>query len=112
MKTVKLTAVLDYYDGIQIFAARDDKGRHYIATAIDTAGDFDRYLVAVAAPERLQQFCAGRLDLRALLLEAPGGEWYTTTANGAIEDPLSLKPETAPLSETPYLPDKGFFLTN
>ena len=108
MKTIKLTAVLDYYDGIQTFAARDAIGGHYIATAIDTVGGFDRYLVTGAAPERLEQFCAGQLDLRTLLLEAPGGEWYTTIANGTGNDPLTLEPHYGPLAETDYLPDAGF----
>ena len=110
MKTVKLTAILDYYDGIQTFAARDAIGGHYIATAIDTVGDFDRYLVTGAAPERLEQFCAGQLDLRTLLLESPGGEWYTTIANGTSDDPLILEPHYGPLAETDYLPDDGFLL--
>lgn len=110
MKTIKLTAVLDYYDGIQTFAARDAIGGHYIATAIDTVGGFDRYLVTGAAPERLEQFCAGQLDLRTLLLEAPGGEWYTTIANGTSDDPLTLEPQNGPLAETDLLPDDGYTL--
>ena len=110
MKTVKLTAVLDYYDGIQIFAAGDAIGGHYIATAIDTVGDFDRYLVVGVRPERLHEFEAGLLDLRGLLLESPGGEWYTTIADGAIDDPLTLEPQAGPLAATDYLPEPGFLL--
>ena len=110
MKTVKLTAVLDYYDGIQIFAAGDAIGGHYIATAIDTVGDFDRYLVVGVRPERLREFEAGQLDLRTLLLEAPGGEWYTTIADGTIDDPLTLAPQAGPLAATDYLPEPGFLL--
>ena len=110
MKTVKLTAVLDYYDGIQIFAAGDAIGGHYIATAIDTVGDFDRYLVVGVRPARLRELRAGMLDLRTLLLEAPGGEWYTTIADGTIDDPLTLEPQAGPLAATDYLPEPGFLL--
>ena len=112
MKTVKLSAVLDYYDGIQTFAAHDAIGGHYLATAIDTVGSFDRYLVVGVNPERLRALRAGSLDLRTLLLESPGGEWYTTIADGTIDDPLTLEPQSGPLSETDYLPDPGFFVAD
>ena len=111
MKTVKLTEVLDYYDGIQIFTARDPIGGHYVCDMIDTVGDFDRYAVVGVRPERLADFRAGRADLRTLLLlESPDGEWYITVADGTIDDPLTLEPQQKPLAETDYLPDEGVFL--
>ena len=110
MKTVKLTEILDYYDGIQIFAARDPIGGHYVCEMIDTVVDFDRYVVVGVRPERLDEFRTGEVDLRTLLLEAPDGEWFITIANGTIDDPLTLVPQQEPLSETEYLPDEGFFL--
>ena len=110
MKTVKLAAALDYYDGIQVFSARDGGGTCYIAAAVDQVGDHTRYLVTEAAPERLLRFCTGRLDLRTLLLEAPNGEWYTTVADGSIDDPLTLEPQAGALAGSGYLPDEGFFL--
>ncbi len=110
MKTVKLTEILDYYDGIQLFAARDDIGGHYVCEMIDTVGDFDRYVVVGVRPESLDEFRTGGVDLRTLLLEAPDGEWFITVADGTIEDPLTLVPQQEPLTETEYLPEEGFFL--
>ena len=110
MKTVTLTEVLDYYDGIQLFAARDPIGGHYVGDLIDTVGDFDRYLVVGVRPKRLDDFRTGRVDLRTILLETPCGEWYITTADGAVDDPLMLEPQHAPLAETDYLPEDGYFL--
>lgn len=111
MKTIKLTEILDYYDGIEVFAARDAIGGHYIALAIDTVGGYGRYVVTGAVPEGLQQFRAGVLDLRTLLLEATGGEWYITVADGAIDDPLALEPQAGPLAEREeFLPEPGFIL--
>ena len=111
MKTIKLTEVLDYYDGIEVFAARDAGGSPYIALAIDSAGGFGRYVVTGAVPERLQQFRSGGLDLRTLLLEAPGGDWYITVADGTINDPLALEPQAGPLAEREeFLPEPGFVL--
>lgn len=111
MKTIKLTEVLDYYDGIEVFAAQDIGGSPYIALAIDSVRGLGRYVVTGTVPERLQQFRFGVLDLRTLLLEAPGGEWYITVANGTINDPLALEPQAGPLAEREeFLPEPGFVL--
>lgn len=110
MKIVKITEILEYYDGIQIFAARDPIGGHYIGYMIDTVGDSDRYAVVGVSPEPLADFQAGQVDLRTLLLESPNGEWYITVPGGTIEDPLVLEHQHKPLSETGYLPQDGYFL--
>ena len=110
MKTVKLTEILDYYDGILLFAAQDPIGGHYVGDLIDSVGDFDRYAVVGVRPERLNDLRAGRVDLRTVLLESPEGEWYITTANGTIDDPLTMEPQQVPLADTDYLPDDGYFL--
>lgn len=110
-KTIKLTDILDYYDGIEVFEARDAIGGHYIALIMDKVGSFNRYLVTGTVPERLQLFRSGVLDLRTLLLEAPGGEWHITVADGTIDDPLVLETQTGPLSESnEFLPETGFIL--
>ena len=110
MKTVKLTEIFDYYDGIQLFAARDPIGGHYVCDMIDTVGDFDRYLVVGVRPERLDEFRTGKVDLRTLILEAPDREWFITVADGTIEDPLTLVPQQESLAESEYLSEEGFFL--
>ena len=74
MKTIRPTEVLAYYDGVEVFAGRDGGSGHYVGAFIDASGDADRYLVVGARAERLREFRAGMLDLRTLLLEAPGGE--------------------------------------
>lgn len=106
---VKLTEVLEYYDGILLFTAQDPIGGNYICEAIDTVGDFDRYAVVGVRPERLEDFRAGRVDLRTLMLEAPEGEWYITVDDGGTDDPLMLEPQHVPLTETGYLPKEGYF---
>lgn len=110
MKTIYPTAILDYYDGVLAFEARDAIGGHYIGAAIKPAGGYDRYLVTGARPERLRQFRSGALDLRTLLLEAPGGEWYITLTNSDPGDTLTLEPQPGPLAATDYLPEPGFLL--
>jgi len=110
VKLIWLTEILDYYDGIQIFAGQDANGGGYVGSLIDRAGPADRYLVTAAAPESLQQFREGRLDLRTLLLAAPGGQWYLSFDRDGGDTPLPLEPQAGPLTATDYLPEPGLFL--
>ena len=48
-----MTFILDYYDGIQAFAAQDPIGDHYVGSIIERTSENDRYLVVGARPERL-----------------------------------------------------------
>lgn len=110
MKTIKVTEILDYYDGILAFAAQDLIGGHYVGSLIERTHQEDRYLVVGAKPEGLANLRNGKIDLRALLLEAPEGEWYITTPEGTIDDPLTLASQQTPLADTDYLPEAGYFL--
>ena len=110
MKTAKITEILEYYDGILAFAAQDPIGGHYVGSLIERTRENDRYLVVGAKPEHLNDLRNGKIDLRALLLESPDGEWYITTPEGVIDDPLTLEPQQTPLAETDYLPEAGYFL--
>ena len=110
MKTIRPTEVLAYYDGVEVFAGRDGGGGDYVGSFIDSGADADRYLVVGARAERLGEFRAGMLDLRTLLLEAPGGEWYITLAWGEAGENLVLEPQAGSFEATDYLPDPGFLL--
>ena len=110
MKTVRAFNVLDYYDGIEIFAARDERGEHYLGSRIDTSGDHDRYAVVAVRSERLREFCSGKLDLRELMLEAPKGEWYVTVASMAFGQPMPLELQDTLLKQADVLPSPGFTL--
>src|SRR5271165_6241073 len=94
MKTIRHTATLFYYDGPQVFEARDGIGGHYVAMMVEPEGDQDRYLVAGVAPERLRQFRSGALDLRSLLAEAGEGEWFLATVAAGLQAGLLLLPQT------------------
>ena len=110
MKTIRHTTTLFYYDGPQVFEARDAIGGHYVAVMVPPQNGQDRYLVAGVVPERLRQFRSGALDLRSLLSEAGADEWYLATAAKGLEQPLTLVPQNAPLAGSGFLPDAGFLL--
>ena len=120
MKTVQYESTLFYYDGPQVFEARDAIGGHYVAvmvdsgprssTAVITEGLGDRYLVAGVAPERLRQFRAGAIDLTSLLIDSDEDERYVATAGNGLGDALTLERLKTPLIESGYLPERGFLL--
>ena len=110
MKTITPIEVLVYYDGVEVFAAQDPIGGNYIGMIVDEAGETDSYLVTGVSPEQLRLFRSGALDLKTLLLEAKGDEWYLTRADGEWGDPLVLVNQTTPLATTDYLPDEGLLL--
>jgi len=110
MKTIRYTATLFYYDGPQVFEARDAIGGHYVAMMVEPENSQDRYLVAGVEPERLRQFRAGLIDLRTLLTERSVEEWFLTVAGNDLGEPLELHPGQGRLTEGAFLPDAGFLL--
>ena len=110
MKAIKLTDILVYYDGVQVFAGRDAIGGHYVGAAIGPGIVTNRYMVTGADPERLRQFRGGLLDLRTLLLEAPDGEWFVTVDKEGGDSPLYLEPQPGPVAECDCLPGPNFTL--
>jgi hypothetical protein len=110
MKTIRHTTTLYYYDGPQVFEARDACGGRYIATMIEQAELRDRYLVVEVEPGRLCQFRLGALDLRALLLERGADEWFLTSPTGGLDAPFVLEPQSSALASSRHLPDDGFIL--
>ena len=111
MKTVEPTDILDYYDGVLLFEARDPLGGHYIGAAAEPKDGYDRFVVTGVRPERLREFRAGAVDLRTLMLESPWGEWYIALTNGDPGESLVLEPQEGNLADTTgLLPLEGYTL--
>ncbi|HEY5233632.1 MAG TPA: DUF6575 domain-containing protein [Verrucomicrobiae bacterium] len=110
MKTIRHTNTLYYYDGPQIFEARDAIGGNYIAVMVETVDGKDKYMIAGVEPERLRQFRTGAIDLRGLLTERAETEWYLATFAEGLETPLALESQNGLLTAYPHLPESGFVL--
>lgn len=110
MKTIRHTNTLFYYDGPQVFEARDVIGGHYVAVAVESETKADRFLVTGVAPERLRQFRSGALDLRSLLIEGGTEEWYLVTVDAGLDQPLALVAQHEALVQSDFLPDSDFYL--
>ena len=110
MKKITPTEILDYYDGVDIFAGCDRIGGNYIGLRVSTEANLDRYLVAGISPDRLRHFRSGRVDLRTLFMEADSDGWFITIADGASGEPLVLEPGSGPVVASGFLPQEDYFL--
>ncbi len=110
MKTIKYNRTLFYYDGPQVFEARDMIGGHYIAVMVNSDNSNDQYLVTGVSPDRLRDFRSGIVDLRTLLIESKEQDQYLTTIASDLEEPLELNQLSISLSDSGFLPDAGFVL--
>lgn len=110
MKTIRHTATLYYYDGPQVFEARDAIGGHYIGVMITPTGGRERYMIAGVEPERLRQFRIGALDLRSLLLERSEPNWFFASPGADAGAPLTLETRSEALAAFAELPEPGFVL--
>ena len=109
VKTVRYESTLDYYDGIQIFEARDAIGGHYLATLIDSDDSNDRYLVVGVDPASLQVFRDGYSDLREVLVHASAIGWCLAESDGDFGNPLELYIREGAIPDD-LLPEAGFTL--
>ena len=110
MKTIKMTEILEYYDGILLFVAQDEIGGHYVGNLVESKPECNKYAVVGVKPQRLDDFQTGQIDLRTLMLEMPTREWFTATTGEYIDDPRELVQQQEPLENHCYLPKPGHFL--
>ena len=110
MKKIRHTKTLFYYDGPQVFEARDAIGGHYVAVMVESDNLNERYLVAGVTPEQLREFRSGGIDLRSLLIGSDEEERYLATVETDLDHPLVLNHLSIPLADSGFLPDDGFVL--
>ena len=110
MKSIQHIQTLFHYDGPQVFEARDAIGGHYVAVMVESENVHDRYLVIEVTPERLCEFRSGKVDLRSVLMNAADQEWYVTTIEDGLDQPLQLVAGVGSVVESGLLPDPGFVL--
>ena len=98
-----------YYDCELIFEAEDAVGRKYLAVHHDDYATGCEYAVVPVNRQELAQLKAGRLDLRSLMLAAPGGKWYTTK-NDDDAEAFVLHDQPTPIAMCESLPDAGYYV--
>ena len=110
MKTIRYNKTLFYYDGPQVFEARDAIGGHYIGVMLEPEGEQDRFLIKGTSPDSLRCFRSGSLDLRSLLLESVADEWFLGTSPSGFQEPFAVNTRMDSLDASGFLPEPGFLL--
>lgn len=110
MTAIQHTNTLLYYDEPIVFEACDREGQRYLAMAVESLEDEDRYLIVAASPRQLDQLSTGRIDMRSLLLKAGKNAWFISTTKTGTKDPMLIERQRIPLEKSGLLPDGGFFL--
>ena len=108
MKTIRHIETLFYYDGPQVFEARDAIGGHYVAVMVAPRSEQDRYLIRGVAPEKLRQFRSSKLDLRSLMLDGGDETWYLAEVEMGLDHPLKLEEQKQSILSSGFLPEPGF----
>lgn len=110
VKAIHHTSTLLYYDGVQVFEARDAIGGHYIAFLVPSTKTDNQYLVGGVEPEKLRQFRSGVLDLRSLFESSDADDRYLAVVEEGLNEPLALRRLSEALDEGALLPEEGFVL--
>lgn len=100
---------LQFYDHNILFEAEDEKGRRYIA--VDDGEDETslQYKLAPVGEKAMIKFKEGYIDLRALMMTAPHGEWYRATIGAGTQEIQVAKQESA-LVIAEDMPESGCYL--
>ena len=109
MKKVNYKSTLDYYDGVQIFEARDQIGGRYLATLVNATTDNYCYLVVSVEPELLARFKSGNEELLQIIVESADRGWYLAECAGDLTAPLLLKDGVGEIPSK-FLPNNGYRL--
>ena len=107
---IRYARTLEYYDGIQLFEAKDAIGGTYIAALLKTNKEADQYLLVGCEPQELRIFRNGGTDLRNLMTRSAVHGWYLADLTG-LDKPLSLQPQEEDNIPEDLLPEPGFQIT-
>ena len=112
MRDIRFHRTLFYYDGPQVFEARDCIGGHYVGLMAPDGygGPSDECLVVGVAPERVAKFRGGAVDLRTLLVQSDPAERYIGAFPNSLDGVFALKQLEANTIDEALLPSAGFLV--
>lgn len=93
-----------YYDGPQVFEARNENGEHYIAWAIESENNQVTYATVEVDVSRLKQYREGLISLRDLIVHRSIPDWYIIQTSN-LHEPLVLQQMQSNLVDSGFLPD-------
>jgi hypothetical protein len=110
MKSVHYDRTLIYYDGPQVFLARDLSGSAFVGVLIEQSNETDKYVVVQVIGAFIEMFLRGEIDLLRLMLSRVGPGWYLTEISDGFEGSISLILQPNSLEDFPHLPKPGLYI--
>ena len=109
-KQITYERTIEYYEGIQLFEARDPIGGTYVASYLGPDEAADKYLLVGCEPEKLRQFRNGSIDLKTLMGMSAKHGWCVADVTD-FDEPFSFAPEDSDEIPDDILPKPGSFIT-
>jgi len=107
MKELKLVRILDFYDEIQLFTAKDAVGCMYLCQLYESTADGSDYLCVAISQDRLDSFLKGILDLREALTQPEiSDQYYKVVMKKDVIQAFDLAKNDVQES---MLPEEGYF---
>ena len=106
MRTIRAKEILAYYDGIVLFSAKDSFGRDYLGELVDER--IPRYFVVQVSPQQLDEFLSGKTDLKTLMENPVGNEWFIVDADCKYGDEMALQDIARDSIPDVYWPLEGY----
>lgn len=107
-RRIRHKETLIYYDGPQLFLARDQVSAQYLCLLVEDKGDFDKFLCVPVSSERLKDFYLGEFDLRKIYEQPESDELFYAEVKESIEEVFQLFPLSLNNLPSEWLPDSGF----
>ncbi|MBM3334887.1 hypothetical protein FJY63_09520 [Candidatus Sumerlaeota bacterium] len=107
-RTITLKESLVYYDGVQLFVAADQIDTRYLCVLIDRGTEADTFVCIPISAGRLDDFCAGEIELREICEKRETPEVYLAGIGDAFAEAELEEVPDGKLQEE-WLPAPGFF---
>ncbi len=109
MRTLSHFETLVYYDGPELFVARDQLDVSYTCRLVEKADDSEKYICIPVSKGRLNDFTSGGIDLLSLIKTSETSEVLVGTVTGG--DLERIPTVSIPEDQVPpaWLPKPGFF---
>lgn len=99
-----------YYDGPQLFSARNDAGEAFLVTAANETEEALSYLCVPVSEARLAAIVADEISLHAAQTEPEGGQMFVVAFTEGSAVTVTQRPASWLKDYAHWLPSPGVFL--
>ena len=110
MRTASLQSVIVFYDGPEIFIAKDEYGLSYLSIAVPFESG-TRYASVPIKSKDVHLLASGEATLRRIMEVNAEDDWYLSDPLNEGFERFSLQSQSSCIPDD-YLPDEDFSITN